>query len=49
MKGAGMLEGKEARAQKLNDLIEAGKRREASEFLRAHILGASTIKTPQVG
>lgn len=34
---------------KILDLIEAGRRQDASEVLRAHILGASAIKTPQVG
>ncbi|MBM6593157.1 GntR family transcriptional regulator [Microvirga pudoricolor] len=31
------------------DLIEAGQRQEASDFLRTHILGASAIKSPQLG
>lgn len=31
------------------DLIEAGDRLKASEFLKAHILGASAIKSPAVG
>ncbi len=31
------------------DLVEAGDRLKASEFLRAHILGASAIKSPAVG
>ncbi|MGO4525155.1 GntR family transcriptional regulator [Microvirga sp. 2MCAF35] len=30
------------------DLIEAGDRQRAAEFLRAHILGASAIKSPQL-
>lgn len=30
------------------DLIEAGDRQKASEFLRVHILGASAIKSPQL-
>ena len=34
---------------KILALIEAGKRQEASDFLRAHILGASVIKSPLVG
>ncbi|MBB3938126.1 GntR family transcriptional regulator [Aureimonas phyllosphaerae] len=31
------------------DIVEAGDRPRASEFLRAHILGASAIKSPSVG
>lgn len=33
----------------LLDLVEAGKREKAAEFLRQHILGASAIKTPHLG
>lgn len=43
------LPGRSEEHLKILDLLEEGRRQDASDFLRAHILGASAIKSPQVG